>query len=399
MNTAMPAIWLLIVIVGLPQLSETVYTPALPDIARALSASDSWVEYTLTIYLLGFAVGTLFWGKLSDRFGRKPCLLLGLLIYVLGCIGCYFSPSIEWLLFSRFVQAFGGSTGSVLGQAICRDAFHGPALGKAYATVGSALAFSPAIGPVIGGIIDEAFGWQAIFLALIVIGLMVCIAVYASLPETHPHASKSTVSVKDTAIKLLKDRTVLAYGILVAGGNGIMFSYYAEGSFYLIELLGLSPAIYGASFLTIASTGILGSWLSRKMLNRLPAETILMRGIWLILLGCFFFSVFTMAFSLISASKLASILLTLGSMMLTTVGIGMTLPNALSLALQNHRQAIGTASSLFGFFYYMLISALTLGMGSLHNGTLFPMPLYFCGIAMLMWAVSRMWIDFNKRMP
>ncbi len=112
----LPALWLIILIVGLPLLSETVYTPSLPDIAHALSVSDSLAEYTLTIYLFGFALGTLIWGKLSDKWGRKPCLVAGLNIYLIGCLGCYLSDTIFWLMVSRFIQAFGGSVGSVLGK-------------------------------------------------------------------------------------------------------------------------------------------------------------------------------------------------------------------------------------------------------------------------------------------
>ena len=165
-HIVLPAIWLIILIVGLPQLSETVYSPALPEIATALKTTESMVEYTLTIYLFGFAVGTLVWGKLSDRIGRKPGVLAGLFIFFLGCIGCYFSTTITQLLISRFVQAFGGSIGSVLGQAICRDAFHGSALGKVYSAVGGSLALFPAVGPVVGGFISEHSDWSNIFLFL-----------------------------------------------------------------------------------------------------------------------------------------------------------------------------------------------------------------------------------------
>jgi DHA1 family bicyclomycin/chloramphenicol resistance-like MFS transporter len=166
-NIFLPAIWLIVLIVGLPQLCETVYTPSLPDIAHALKTSAPMVEYTLTIYLLGFAVGTLFWGNISDRLGRKPCILAGLFIFMVGSLGCYFSHSIGTLMMNRLVQAFGGSIGSVLGQAICRDAFHGVALGRVYSTTGSALALFPALGPLCGGLIADTVGWRNIFIFLI----------------------------------------------------------------------------------------------------------------------------------------------------------------------------------------------------------------------------------------
>ncbi|MBL3285326.1 MFS transporter N-terminal domain protein [Rickettsiales endosymbiont of Paramecium tredecaurelia] len=147
-HVLLPAIWLIVLIASLPQLSETVYTPSLPDIARHLNASEAMVEYTLTIYLFGFALGTLFWGRVSDRLGRKPCIIAGLLLFIIGCTGCYFSNSITSLMISRLIQAFGGSIGSVLGQAVCRDAFHGAALGRVYSLMGSTLALFPALGPL-----------------------------------------------------------------------------------------------------------------------------------------------------------------------------------------------------------------------------------------------------------
>ena len=139
-------------IVGLPQLSETVYTPSLPDIARGLRTREAMVEQTLTIYLFAFALGMLFWGQISDKFGRKPCILAGLLVFIAGCISCYFSTSIEMLMLSRFIQAFGGSTCSVLGQAICRDAFHGPELGRVYSAAAAHSQFSRRLVRYAGGL-------------------------------------------------------------------------------------------------------------------------------------------------------------------------------------------------------------------------------------------------------
>jgi DHA1 family bicyclomycin/chloramphenicol resistance-like MFS transporter len=384
----LPPLWLIVLIVGLPQLSETVYTPSLPDIAQALDVGESWVEYTLTIYLWGFALGTLFWGKLSDHLGRKPCMLMGLVLYTVGCISCFMSHSITLLMISRFIQAFGGSTGSVLGQAICRDAFHGKDRGRVYSVVSSALAFSPAVGPIMGGLIAQYLGWSAIFVLLTSAGGSLFFLTKAKLPETHvPHASASNLNLLTTGLQMLKDKRVIAFGVLIAACNGIGFSYYAEGPFYLINMLGLSPSLYGVTFLGIALGGMIGSQISRKLQNAHEPLKILSFGIKIVLVASSFFVIATFIAQHYDLPKILSIVLTLFSIIMIMLGIGIMLPNALSLALEDYRQAIGTAASLFGFFYYTLIALFTLGMGSLHNDTLYPMPIYFCVISTLMWVV------------
>ena len=393
-HALLPALWLIVLIVGLPQLSETVYTPSLPDIAHALHAAESMVEYTLTIYLFGFAIGTLFWGKLSDHFGRKPCVLAGLFIFILGCIGCYFSSTIEMLMISRFIQAFGGSIGSVLGQAICRDSFHGPSLGKAYASIGSGLAIFPAIGPVIGGVIAQHFGWASIFLSLVLFAIILTLLVAKLLPETHQVANRQSVSILEISSSLLKNKKVIGFGLIVSACNGISFSYFAEGSFYLIKILGLTPSEYGLSFIAIAAATMMGGILSKKLHNHHTAKTIMGYGLVIILASASIFSLFTVIHTnILPFPTNLMIGITILSQMSIMFGICMATSNALALALADYKWCIGTASSLFGFFYYSLISLFTLGMGALHNDTLLPMPLYFLGISLFMLIVQKFMIS------
>ena len=145
---------LLIFIVALSQLSETIYTAALPDIARDLQVADRWVEATLTTFLAGFACGVLFWGRASDQIGRKPALLAGLALYGVACWGCYTADCIGFLLGWRFVQAVGASTGSVIGQAIAREAFGPAQRGAVYSTAAGRLGLAAAAGACQPGAAD-----------------------------------------------------------------------------------------------------------------------------------------------------------------------------------------------------------------------------------------------------
>ncbi|RTL04331.1 Bcr/CflA family efflux MFS transporter [Candidatus Dependentiae bacterium] len=386
----LPAIWLIILIVGLPQLSETVYTPSLPDIANGLSTTESMVESTLSIYLAAFAIGTLFWGRLSDTYGRKPCVIIGLLCFVFGCVWCYYSTTIYLLLAGRFVQAFGGSTGSVLGQAICRDAFDGPELGKVFALLGSALAIFPAVGPIIGGFIAEQYGWQAIFLFLIAVASILICLIFVLLPETLKKQNQIIPSTKAIWYLLSKDWHVLGLGFIVAACNGIMFSYFAEGPFYLISLLQLRPTYYGLTFILVAAGTLAGGITSRYLHRFFNGTRIMQYGLYIICFSSFLFSCFvSTAFLGLALSNKVLIFVTILSQLMVSFGICMATTNALATALIEYKWCIGTASALFGFFYYCLISAFTFGMAWLHNGTLYPMPFYFFGLGLAMILVAR----------
>lgn len=389
----LPAIWLIVLLVGLPQLSETVYTPSLPDIARALLTKEAMVEYTLTIYLFGFALGTLFWGNLSDKLGRKPCVLAGLFIFILGCMGCYFAQSIDMLMISRFIQALGGSIGSVLGQAICRDAFHGPALGKVYATTGSALALFPALGPLCGGLIAEVFGWRHIFVVLILFATLLSFLITIRLPETYPRTFRKHTPIWTTARQLSTDQQVVSLGLIVGGCNGILFSYFAEGPFYLIKGLHLSPSHYGLSFVAIALSTMAGGMLSKKLHDRHESKDIMGYGLMIVGVATTLFSMIACIHHYLWAlPDNMMIILTLIAQMGCALGICMATSNALALALVHYKHAIGTASSLFGFFYYCLIALFTFFMGLLHDGTLLPMPIYFLSLSYAMMIVHHIYI-------
>ncbi|MCP1310755.1 multidrug effflux MFS transporter [Paenibacillus tyrfis] len=380
-----PSLWLLIILVGFPQISETIYTPSLPDIAKSLHTTDNAIQLTLSIYFLGFAAGVFCWGRLSDSIGRRPAMLWGILVYSLGSLGCYLSGSAEWLLVSRFIQAFGASTGSVVTQTILRESIDGAKRHAVFAQISAALAFTPAIGPLIGGWVDQAFGFRAVFFTLVGMSAAIFTYTLVSLPETRVSTS-SGVHTFSVAKRLVSDRRVWSFGFLIGAANGILFSYYAEAPFIFIEFFHMNPGVFGFLGIFVALSSILGAMLSKKLLTRVPAEKIIFLGSLVTMAGAVGLTVLALYGISPSAAGLAFMV---ASIFILLLGIGMAIPNCLSLALVNYGDVLGTAGAIFGLGYYVVISLITSGMSYLHNGSLLIMPIYFLVLAVSMALVSK----------
>lgn len=183
-NTGALSLLMIVLLLGFPQISETIYTPSLPDLAHSLGVGEEWAEFTLSIYFIGFAVGVFLWGVIADWIGRRPAMLCGLILYGIGSWGCYQSEHIITLLAWRFIQACGASAGSVVTQTMIRDLYAGAKKNQIFSIAGAALALSPAIGPFIGGWMDEYAGWRGNFAFLVVMGIVLLIYTFIKLPET-----------------------------------------------------------------------------------------------------------------------------------------------------------------------------------------------------------------------
>lgn len=369
------SIGLLIALVGFPQISETIYTPALPDVANGLSASAYMVEATLAIYFLGFAIGVLLWGIISDYCGRRNAMLVGLLVYGIATLGCASSKSIEILLAWRLLQAFGASVGSVITQTILRDSYDGAERTKLFSVMSGALAFSPAIGPLLGGFISEFFGWRANFWALVIFSVILFFWTFFALKETRPkHMERLSMSkLWDIFIAMMTSRQLWGHILLIAGTNGILFGFYQEAPFVFIEQLGMQPKIYGCFGLLIAAATILAARISYRQSSNFSTRTIILWGSACILGGGTLFSSIVLAGVFVLKIGIAIAVLTL---FLIFFGIGLIIPNSLSHALKPYQNAVGTAGSIFGGCYYCLIAGCTWFMSALHNGDALPLPLY-----------------------
>lgn len=377
---------LMSMLIGFPMLSETIYTPSLPSIVQDLQTNAHWVEWTLSIYFIGFALGVGYWGMLADKIGRRPVMLIGLSIYLIGTLGCWLSTHIVMLLCCRIVQAFGASVGSVIAQTMLRDVLTGKERSRWFSLMGIPLAFAPALGPLIGGWLGYLFDWRANFMALLIIGITLWFMVYKKLPETQPvlNSVSQPVAIRKLFKKMIFDKKVMGCAVLVGIINGFLFSFYAEAPFILMQNMGLNANQYGWVGLFIALAGLIGSLLSHRLLQNHSSHTIIRIGSYLMLLGTatMLIGAYSGLYS-VSHVFLGTFFL-LGTMFITVLGaVGLVIPNVLSMALSEYQYAIGRAGSLFGFCYYVLAAILIAGMAQWHNGTIYPMPWYFLSLSVI----------------
>jgi len=178
----MVPLYLIILVVSTPQLSDTIYVMSLPDMADSFRVNNNLAEFTLTVYLIGF--GVFLWAAISDKFGSKPIFLLGFFIYLISCLGYYYSISIEQLFSFHFIQAFGTSVGSVLGQAIVRDFIKPDDRRRVFLVISMIMTFAPAIDSIIGYYTIKYYDWNFIFIGLFIIAVITIFLLSTKLPET-----------------------------------------------------------------------------------------------------------------------------------------------------------------------------------------------------------------------
>ncbi|MBV8046410.1 MAG: MFS transporter [Paludibacterium sp.] len=354
-QTAPPLI-LLVLLLAFPQLSETLYAPALPGIAAYFHVSAAAAQWTVSVDFLAFALGVVCWGRLSDRWGRRPALLAALLCYGLGAVLTWFAPTFTLLLLSRALLTFGASAGSIVIQTMLRDLYHGPRLAAVFSLVGGVLALSPAIGPTLGAWLVGAHGIHGVFLFVCALALLLILASFVWGRETRPQGDTGNTGYVQVWRRTRSDRHVLATAWKVAGFNILLFGYYTLAPFTLATLQ-MPGWVFGVSGLVIAIGGLWGAWLNRSLQPLRGSYRQIQLGWRLSLAGCLGQ---WLALSLLSGGTAATGLILMQGVV--TVGFSFAVPNLMADALHEYRAEQGTAGALLGLKYYLLIAA---GMGAL----------------------------------
>lgn len=369
---------LITALVAFGPLSTDLYLPSLPLLTRALDADPGTGQLTLSVFMVGFAVGMLVYGPLSDRFGRRPVILGGIVLFLVASVACALAPTIEALIAARFLQALGACCGPVLGRAVVRDVYGREHAAKMLAYVGLAMAVAPAIGPIIGGQVTALLGWRFNFWVLAGYGVLILIATWFRLHETNLHrdpgATDAAQLLRNYAM-LLRHRAYMGYVLVTALIFAGIFSFISGSSFVLIDGLGISPEVYGLSFAVIVVGFMIGSLLAGRLTLRLGIDRMIAIGTGVAAAG-------GLAMSACALAGLFSIPAVIGPFFVFMVGAGLTLPNGLAGAIGPFPTLAGTASALLGFIQMGVAAAVGIGVGQLTQEDALPMAVAVCGGAL-----------------
>ncbi len=359
---ALPAAALLVALSAIAPMTVDMFLPSLPTMAEEFGASESTLQLAVTLFIISFAGSQLVYGPASDRIGRRPALLAGLVLFIAGSLLALSAQSVEVLLAGRVVQGLGGGAGPAIAQAIVLDVYGRQRAARVLSYMAIALPLAPAIAPIFGGFLHDAFGWQSVFVTLATIGVLLALAYGFGLPETRPRRAPGTSGL-DGLVRdyrtIFSSRTYLVYAAVMGLMFGGQLVFISSSSFVLQEEFGLSAQWFGLSFGLVALGIMLGATISSRFVSRLPSHRVVLLGTGLSASASVVMLLWVLA---LDAGGVWSVLV---PMFATAIGLGLTRPAAMAGALVPFPQIAGLASALLGFSQMLIASTYNIVYGAL----------------------------------
>ena len=369
---------LLAAVVMLPSLSIDSCLASLPNIGFSLHAQPAATALILSLFMAGFAVGHIIFGPLCDRLGRRPTLLIGCAVFTFAAFGCAIAPSVQILVFCRFLQGIGASAGPVISFAIVRDLFVGSAARKRFAYVGVVATLAPIVAPTLGGLISSWAGWRAVFYFLAIGGILLGIVIVLGLEESIVRRDKRALFVSNLCAnywRVISRRDCRTYVIIGGLSFGGLFAYVSGSAFVFIEIFKLDQRAFGALF-ALNALGIALGALTTGRLSGTPAKRMISIGLAIGLAASGMLVLLTVVHAITPLSAMPFL-------MLSTFSIGIATPNVVHGTLEPVPEIAGVASSLFGSARMIAGAISTEVVAFWYNGT----PMAMTG-AMLLFAAS-----------
>ncbi|MBS0538617.1 MAG: multidrug effflux MFS transporter [Proteobacteria bacterium] len=335
-------LWLLTLITFSGTLAMHIFVPALPQAAHELGASIGAMQMTMSVYILGLAVGQLVYGPLSDRYGRRSMLSLGLVIYTVTGVWAIFAPDVHTLIVVRLLQALGGCAGLVIGRAIVRDTALAREAARRLAMMNLMVALGPGTAPLIGGALTTAFGWRSIFVLLAGLGVLNLLFTWKLLPETKAAVTPDVRSLVRNYGLLVRSRAFLGYALGGGCASTSMYGFVAASPFIFVHELG-RPEFEVGLYLAILICGIwIGTAAATRLIPIVPTDR-------LIVCANLVSVVASLVFLGAALTGHLSVPTVLGPMVLFAIGVGIASPASLGQAISINPNVIGSASGLYGF--------------------------------------------------
>jgi len=365
-------------LIGITPFSIDMYLPGFPTIANDLHAEISQVALSLTSFFVGVAVGQLFLGPISDRYGRRNPLLCGLVLFVIASVGCMLARSVHMLIALRVLQALGGCAGMVISRAMVRDMFRGSEIARVFSLMMLVMGVAPILAPTIGGIVATTLGWRYLFVVLTLIGSLLFVITLRVLPETRgPDATLSLhpMRVLRDYFSVLWEPRFATYALTGSFASAGLFAYIAGSPFVFMKLFGISEQHYGWIFGCNALGLITASQVNRLLLRKRTSAEIILRAS---TLQCTFGLLFIVSTRMHLISFGGTFLFIFGFMMMQ----GFVFPNASALAIEPFTCNAGSASALLGSLQMASGAIASALVSYFHNNTALPMAgvMATCGI-------------------